>query len=158
MLHQISQRVIRQLRQRGYLEADTQDVVPTGYDPASDEDPEPARTMAASVQQRIVFGERAGQKVQRIGSGFGYEGEHPTLTGTRCARVHSFPLHANTLVPAHRQDQLERLLRYTARGAVALERLERNANGDLLLDYHDPIYLFGSLNLLSGRLATRPVE
>jgi len=59
------------LRKRGYLEADTQDVVPTGYDPALEEDPELARTMAASMQQRIAFGERAGQKVRRIGSGFG---------------------------------------------------------------------------------------
>ena len=67
----------------------------------------------------------------RIGSGFGYEGERPTLTGTRCASVHGFSLHANALVPAHRRDQLERLLRYTARGAVALERLERDAHGDL---------------------------
>ena len=63
------------LRKLGYLEAGTEDVVPTGYDPASDEDPELARTMAASVQQRIAFGERAGQRVRRIGSGFGYEGE-----------------------------------------------------------------------------------
>jgi hypothetical protein len=63
VLHTISQRVIRQLRKLGYLETGTQDVVPTGYDPASDEDPELASAMAASVQQRIAFGERAGQKV-----------------------------------------------------------------------------------------------
>ncbi len=63
VLHTISQRIIRQLRTLGYLEADTEDVVPTGYDPASDEDPELARTMVASVQQRIAFGERAGQKI-----------------------------------------------------------------------------------------------
>jgi hypothetical protein len=31
-------------------------------------------------EQRIAFGERAGQRVRRIGSGFGYEGEHPTLS------------------------------------------------------------------------------
>ena len=43
-----------------------------------------------------------------------------------------FSLHANTAVPAHRHDQLERLLRYTARGAVSLERLKRDANGDVL--------------------------
>jgi hypothetical protein len=30
--------------------------------------------MAASVQQRIAFGKRAGQQVRRIGAGFGYEG------------------------------------------------------------------------------------
>ena len=62
---------------------------------------------------------------------FGVEGESPTLTGTRCASVHGFSLHANTQIPAHRRDQLERLIRYTARGAVSLERLEKDVNGDL---------------------------
>jgi hypothetical protein len=94
--------------------------------------------MAASVQQRIAFGERAGQRVRRIGSGFGYEGESPTLTGTRCASVNGFSLHANTQVPAHRRDQLERLLRYTARGAVSLERLDINADGDLIYTFNRP--------------------
>ena len=96
----------------------------TGYDPLLDNAPELARTMAASVTQRIAFGERAGEKVRRIGSGFGYEGERPALTGPRCASVNGFSLHANTEIPAHRRDQLERLIRYTARGAVSLERLD----------------------------------
>jgi hypothetical protein len=138
VLDKISQRVIRELRKRGYLEADTQEVVPTGYDPASDEAPELARTLAASAQQRLVFGERAGQRVRRIGSGFGNEGERPTLSGTRCASVNGFSLHANTDVPAHRRDELERLLRYTARGAVSLERLEQGADGDLLYTFTRP--------------------
>jgi hypothetical protein len=64
VLQKISRRVIRQLHKLGYLESGPQEVVPTGYDPASDEDPELARTMAASVQQRIAFGERAGQRVR----------------------------------------------------------------------------------------------
>ena len=138
VMQKIGQRVIRQLRKLGYLETGTEAVVPTGYDPASDEDPELARTMAASVQQRIAFGERAGQKVRRIGSGFGYEGESSILTGTRCASVQGFSLHANTSIPAHRRDPLERLLRYTARGAVALERLDVNADGDLLYTFMHP--------------------
>ena len=138
VLHKISQRVIRQLRKRGYLEAGTKDVVPTGYDPASDEDPELARTLAASVQQRIACGERAGQQVRRIGSGFGDEGERPTLSGPRCASVNGLSLHANTHIPAHRRDQLERRIRYTARGAVLLERLEQDAYGDLLYTFTKP--------------------
>jgi hypothetical protein len=138
VLQKISQRVIRELRKRGYLEAGTQDVVPTGYDPASDEDPELARSMAASVQQRIAFGERAGQRVRRIGSGFGDEGDRPTLTGARCASVNGFSLHANTHSPAHRRDELERLLRYTARGALSLERLDVNADGDMLYTFTRP--------------------
>jgi hypothetical protein len=66
------------------------------------------------------------------------EGESPTLTGTRCASVHGFSLHANTHIAAHRRDQLERLIRYTARGAVSLERLEQDANGDLIYTFTKP--------------------
>jgi hypothetical protein len=79
--------------------------------------------MAASVQHRIAFGARSGQKVRCMDSGFGHAGESPTLTGTRCASVHGFSLHAHTHIPAHRRDPLERLRRDAARGAVALERL-----------------------------------
>jgi len=94
--------------------------------------------MAASVQQRLASGERAGQPVRRIGAGFGHEGEAPRLTGPRCASVHGFSLHANTQIPAHRRDQLERLMRYTARGAVSLERLQEDANGDLIYIFTHP--------------------
>ena len=60
--------------------------------------PELAQTLAASVQQRLAFGERAGQRVRRIGSGFGHAGEPPTLTGPRCASAQGFSVHANTCV------------------------------------------------------------
>src|SRR5262245_24985931 len=42
------------------------------------------------------------------------------------------------LVPAHRRDQLERLIRYTARGAVSLERLTQDAHGDLVYTFTHP--------------------
>jgi hypothetical protein len=67
-----------------------------------------------------------------------YEGERPELTGPRCARVNGFSLHANTQVPAHRRDQLERLIRYTSRGAVALERLAEDANGEIVYTFTQP--------------------
>jgi len=138
VVQKISRRVIRKLRHLGYLEAGSEAAVATGYDPLMSDAPALARTTAASVQQRIAFGERAGQQVRRIGSGFGYEGEHPTLTGSRCASVNGFSLHANTWVPAHRRDQLERLIRYTARGAVSLERLSEDTNGDLVYTFTRP--------------------
>jgi hypothetical protein len=69
------------------------------------------------------------QQVRRIGAGLGHEGEVPSLTGTHCASVHGFSLHTNTQVPAHRRDQLERLIHYTARDAVSLERLTQDVNG-----------------------------
>ena len=138
ILQKISRRVIRMLRQLGYLERGVEEVVATGYDPLISEEPELACAMAASVKQRLAFGERAGQQVRRIGSGFGYEGERPALTGPRCASVHGFSLHADTHIPAHRRDQLERLIRYTARGAVALERLHEDARGDLVYTFTKP--------------------
>ncbi len=133
VVQKISRRVIRKLRHLGYLEAGMDVPVATGYDPLRDTEPKLARTMAASVKQRIAFGERAGQKVRRIGSGFGYEGERPELTGSRCASVNGFSLHAHTAIPAHRRDQLERLIRYTARGAVS-----EDANGDLIYTFNRP--------------------
>jgi hypothetical protein len=138
VLQKISHRVIRKLRRLGYLEAGMEVPVATGYDPLLDNEPQLARTMAASVKQRIAFGERAGEKVRRIGSGFGYEGERPELKGPRCASVNGFSLHANTDIPAHRRDQLERLIRYTGRGAVSLERLTEDANGDLVYQFTRP--------------------
>src|SRR5262249_62193564 len=119
VLQKISRRVIRKLRSLGYLEASGDAPVATGYDPLGEDAPALARTMAASVQQRIAWGERAGQRVRRIGSGFGSEGEAPRRTGPRCASVHGFSVHAHTQIPANRRDALERLIRYTARGAVS---------------------------------------
>jgi hypothetical protein len=138
VVQKISRRVIRALRHLGYLEAGLDAPAATGYDPLRDDAPELARTLAASVQQRLAFGERAGQKVRRIGAGFGAEGEAPTLTGSRCASVQGFSLHANTRVPAHRRGQLERLIRYTARGAVSLERLTQDANGEIVYTFTHP--------------------
>src|SRR5262245_31103482 len=138
VIQKISRRVIRSLRHLGYLETGLESPVATGYDPLRATAPELARTMAASVQQRIASGDRAGQPVRRIGAGFGAEGEAPRLTGPRCASVHGFSLHANTAIPAHRRDQLEQLIRYTARGAVSLERLQEDATGELVYTFTHP--------------------
>src|SRR5712691_3717987 len=138
VVQKISRRVIRKLRHLGYLEAGGDAAVATGYDPLVDDAPALARTLAASVTQRVAFGERMGQQVRRIGAGFGHEGEAPTLTGPHCASVQGFSLHAHTHIPAHRRDQLECLIRYTARGAVSLERLEQDAKGDLVYTFTHP--------------------
>src|SRR5207245_7307302 len=66
VIQKISRRVICTLRHLGYLEAGIDDAVATGYDPLSSEESALARTMVASVKQRIAFGERAGQNVDVI--------------------------------------------------------------------------------------------
>jgi len=138
VVQKISHRVLRTLRSLGYLETGGDTVVATGSDPLVEDEPALARTLAASVQQRMAFGERAGQRVRRLGAGFGSAGEMPTLTGPHCASVQGFSVHAHTQVPAHRRDQLAQLIRYTARGAVSLERLTQDANGDLVSTFTHP--------------------
>jgi hypothetical protein len=97
VLQKISHRVIRTLRRLGYLEAGIDAVVATGYDPLCDHEPALAHTMAASVQQRIACGERAGQQVRRIGAGFGSEGEAP--------RVRAVPVSTSFLCTPIRRSQ-----------------------------------------------------
>jgi hypothetical protein len=58
----ISRRVIRKLRHLGYLEAGSDPAMATGYDPLMVDEPALARTLAASVTQRIACGERAGRR------------------------------------------------------------------------------------------------
>ena len=65
-------------------------------------------------------------------------GERLTLTETRCTSVNGFSLHANTDILAHRRNELERRLCYTAHGVVSLERLEEVADGDLLYTFKRP--------------------
>lgn len=50
VIRKISHRVIRKLRRLGYLEAGMEVPVATRYDPLLDNEPELARTMAASVK------------------------------------------------------------------------------------------------------------
>src|SRR4030095_6112369 len=53
VIPKITRRVIRTWRHLGYLEAGSDDAVATGYDPLRDHEPALARTLAASVQQRL---------------------------------------------------------------------------------------------------------
>ena len=103
-----SMRVVRLLRRTGHLGELGPDETPV--DPLFEEDPTYASCMSASVKNQIALGERRGQRVRFIGSGFGYEGEQPALKGKLCAMVNGFSLHAAVRIPRHRRDQLERLI------------------------------------------------
>ena len=125
----ISKRVIKHLRRTGYLgEMRSDEEAP---DPLFDEEPTYASCMSSSVKLRIALGERRGQKVRFIGSGFGYEGEPPRLKGRQCAMVNGFSLHAAVAIPRYRRDQLERLIRYTARPSLSTDRLSLTVDGDI---------------------------
>src|SRR2546430_3238344 len=56
---------------------------------------------------------------------------------TATTEIYTLSLH-DALPISHRRDQLECWIRYTARGAVSLERLEQDANGDLVSTFTHP--------------------
>ena len=87
--------------------------------------------MSASVKHRIALGERQGQRVRFIGSGFGYEGELPKIKGRLCAFVNGFSLHAAVAIRKYRRAQLERLISYTARPSVSTERMSLTKDGNI---------------------------
>ena len=78
-------RVVRLLRRTGHLGELGPDETPV--DPLFEEDPTYASCMSASVKNQIALGERRGQRVRFIGSGFGYEDEQPELKGRLCAKL-----------------------------------------------------------------------
>ena len=85
----------------------------------------------ASVSSRIALGARAGLKVRRIGSGFGYEEEIPKSQSYGCVSINGFSIHAATSIKAHERDRLEKLLRYLGRGPVSHERISLDENGNI---------------------------
>jgi hypothetical protein len=127
--------VIKLLRRLGYLKEIPTEVETPPLDAAFDEHPSYRDAVAASIKGRIAFGPNAGQKVRRIGSGFGYEGESPLIKGDKCATIHGFSLHAATHVGEAQRDRLAKLVRYMARPPVAGSRLKRSKTSPGDLEY-----------------------
>jgi hypothetical protein len=130
ILAQTQMRVVRALKKRGYCVEKNPES--NESEDAGDE-PELSLTdlcQGASVQNRIALGERAGQRVRKLGS-FGTSGEPVLQEGTRCASLGGFSLHANTAVESGERDRLEKLCRYIARPPIAEMRLYECSDGGI---------------------------
>jgi len=84
-----------------------------------------------SIYGYIALGENEGQKVRRLGQDFDLEAK-AEFTGSRCVRVNGFSIHADTFVKEHRDQQLEKLIRYVARPPLSEERMELDENGEVI--------------------------
>jgi hypothetical protein len=122
----IAGRVGRLLERRG-LGADAD---PDQADSLARDEPVLASLVGASVAGRIATGPNAGQRVRMAGIEI-EDGYREAWTGTRCANVAGFSLHANVAVRAQDRRGLERLCRYMGRGPLASERLTRRRDGEL---------------------------
>ena len=118
ILEQIHDRVTRLLRRCGRLPED-----PSPPDPVAEQMPLLAGYAAASIQERIATGPRAGQPVRRLRTAAAV-GDGATL---RCARREGFSLHAKVALPAHAREPLEHLCRYLLRPPLAMERLTESS-------------------------------
>ena len=105
----------------------------------NDGDSDEARALrplqAAACTYRIAFGPRAGQKVLTV------QGVMPRETGFKqalCADIDGFSLHAAVRCGADERQALEQLCRYITRPALANERVQCNAAGQVVLKLKTP--------------------
>ena len=99
-----------------------------------DSDSDEARALwplqAAACTYRIAFGPRAGQKVFTVQ---GAMARDAVLTQALCADHQGFSLHAAVRCDADERQRLEQLCRYITRPALANERVQINAAGQVVL-------------------------
>ena len=126
LLDKMIVRLMKMLTRQGYL------VQEQGMTFIADMDTDNplASLQAAACSYRIALGPRAGQKVLSLQTGLGRDEK---ATAALCADAHGFSLHAGVRCGAHQRKELERLCRYITRPAIANERLERDGEGQVVL-------------------------
>ncbi len=116
--------VMRLMKKRGIgPEADLQDTLQL-------DEPLLAELYSASISGRVATGPRAGRPIVRVGDEIDSENAE-AKSGSCCAMVEGFSVHAGVVVPAHDRVRLERLLRYASRGPISNERLSLLPDGRL---------------------------
>ena len=136
----VAHAVKQDLTDRGYLptaEAESETTAElTLLDPVFAESEQLSAAASASAVMHVAFGDRAGLRVRRLGSGFGDESDGDMGKGRRCFSVDGFTIHANRYIGMKDRGALEQLLSYGARGAFSHKRLAlldpANAQGDLV--------------------------
>jgi hypothetical protein len=135
VLHKIITRLMKLLTRRGVLVEEEGST----YMADSDGDPDEARVLrplqAAACAHRIAFGPRAGQKVLTLQGAMPREKE---FKQTLCAESNGFSLHAAVRCGADDRQALEQLCRYITRPALANERVQTNAAGQVVLKLKTP--------------------
>jgi hypothetical protein len=130
ILEQVHDRVQRLLRRRGRLPEE-----PSPTDPMAEQMPLLVGYAAASIQELVASGSRAGHAVRRLRTAAAVvvgEDKPP------CARLEGFSLHAHVAVDTHAREQLEQLCRSLLRPPLALERLTESSRGQLLYTLSPP--------------------
>jgi len=135
VLHKVITRLMKLLTRRGVLVEEQGQT----YVADSDGDSDEARTLrplqAAACTYRIAFGPRAGQKVLTVQGAMPRDAD---FKQSLCADMQGFSLHAAVRCGADDRQALEQLCRYITRPALANERVQTNAAGQVLLKLKTP--------------------
>ncbi len=130
VLHKIITRTMKMLTRREVLVEEEGSTYVADDDGDSDEARVLRPLQAAACTYRIAFGSRAGQKVLTV------QGAMPRdkdFKQTLCADIDGFSLHAAVRCGADDRQALEQLCRYITRPALANERVQTNATGQVML-------------------------
>jgi hypothetical protein len=130
VLHRIITRTMELFTRKGVLVEEEGHTYMAEGDADSDEARVLRPLQAAACTYRIAFGPRAGQKVMTV------QGAMPRDTDfkkTLCADIDGFSLHAAVRCSADDRQGLEQLCRYITRPALANERVQTNAAGQVVL-------------------------
>ena len=142
----LAERITKRMARRGLgPESD-----PEESDGLRRDEPFLAGLYTAAVSGRTAWGPNAGRRVTRIGDQIDPESVDWSQT-PRCAAVDGFSLHANVAVHGDDRLRLERLVRYCARPPIAMERLERLADGRLRYRFKRP-WRDGTTHIVLGPL------
>jgi hypothetical protein len=135
VLHKIITRTMKLLTRRGALVEEQGQTYMADNDGDSDEARVLRPLQAAACTYRIAFGPRAGQKVLTV------QGTMPREADFKqdlCADIDGFSLHAAVRCGADERQALEQLCRYITRPALANERVQCNAAGQVVLKLKTP--------------------
>jgi len=135
VLQKIITRTMKLLTRRGALVEEQGQTYMADNDSDSDEARALRPLQTAACTYRIAFGPRAGQKVLTL------QGVTPRETDfkqTLCADNNGFSLHAAVRCAADERQALEQLCRYITRPALANERVQTNAAGQVVLELKTP--------------------
>jgi hypothetical protein len=135
VLHKIITRTMKLLTRRGVLVEEEGSTYMADSDADSDEARVLRPLQAAACTYRIAFGPRAGQKVLTVQGAMPRDAD---FKQSLCADIDGFSLHAAVRCGADDRQALEQLCRYITRPALANERVQTNAAGQVVLKLKTP--------------------
>lgn len=131
VLSKIIIRITKLLEKRGLIERDENEYLQINFE----EDAALAKLQAGAVTYRFTLGPNKGKKALTLKTA--PENDHNSTSGL-VATNSGFSLHAGVAMAGNEREKIEKLCRYIARPAVALDRLTLNSKGQVIYTLKKP--------------------